>query len=67
MPDVEGGEGAGKRRVVPNHFGEKMNRRAPGAFTAGFEAFPDNGLASNQVLARIGAVADNAQDIQVGT
>ena len=44
-----------------------MNGRAPRAFAAGFKAFPDKGLAGDQVFARIGAVADNAQDIQVGT
>ena len=53
--------------MVPNHFGEQVNGGTPGAVAAGFKAFPDNGLASDQAFARIGAVADNSQDIQVGT
>ena len=64
---VEGGERASDHRVVPNHFTEQVDGRTPGGFAAGFKAFPDDGLASDQVFARIGAVADNTQDVQVGT
>ena len=67
MSGVEGGERASDHRVVPNHFTEQVDGRTPGAFAAGIQAFPDNGLASDQAFARIGAVADYAQDIQIGT